>query len=351
MRRSVTITNSPVNLLIATPLEGEFIARIRAVDPRLHVVHRPDLLGTPGYIADHHPPANRTPAQEAEFRDLIAQAEIIFDFDTDAAPHYATLAPNLRWVQTTSAGVGQLVKRYGLDQTDVIITTSSGVHAGPLAEFVLMAVLMFTKRAFYLIEEKQNHSFNRFCADELAGQTMAIVGPGRVGSNVARLARAFGMRTTALPRRDRSPEEIGVDKVYRRDELHAMLAEADVVVLIMPHTPETENMIDAAAIAQLKPTALLVNIARGQVIDEDALIEALRHNRIAGAALDVFRQEPLPPDSPLWGLPNVIINPHSASTAATENAKITDLFCENLRHYLDGNLDQMRSTLDKVQLY
>jgi phosphoglycerate dehydrogenase-like enzyme len=347
----VTTPTGPVNLLIATPLEEEFIDRIRAVDPRLNVIHRPDLLGTPGYIADHHPPANRTPEQEAEFRSLLGQAEIIFDFDTDTAPHYATLAPNLRWIQTTSAGVGQAVKRFGLDQTDVMVTTSSGVHAGPLAEFVMMAVLMFTKNAAYLLAEKQKHSFNRFCADELAGKTLAVVGPGRVGSNVARLAKAFGMYTTALPRRDRTPEEIGVDKVYRRGDLHTMLAEADVIVLIMPHTPETENMIDAAAIAQLKPAAILVNIARGQVIDEDALIAALREGRIAGAALDVFRHEPLPPDSPLWDLPNVIINPHSASTAATENAKITDLFCENLRYYLDGDLGKMRSTLDKAQLY
>lgn len=344
-------TNGTVNLLIATPLGDEHIERIRAVDPRLNVIHRPDLLGTPEYIADQHPPANRTPEQEAEFRSLIAQAEIIYDFDTDAAPGYATLAPNLRWIQTTSAGVGQAVKRYGLDKTDVIVTTSSGVHAGPLTEFVMMATLMFTKRAFYLLEEKERHSFNRFCAEELAGKTMAIVGPGRVGSHVAMIARAFGMRTTALPRRDRPAAEIGVDKVYRREELHAMLGEADVVVLIMPHTPETENMIDAAAIAQLKPTAILVNIARGQVIDEEALIAALREGRIAGAGLDVFRQEPLPPDSPLWDLPNVIINPHSASTADTEDRKIMDIFCENLRYYLDGEFGKMRSQLDKAQLY
>jgi phosphoglycerate dehydrogenase-like enzyme len=215
----------------------------------------------------------------------------------------------------------------------------------------MMVTLMFTKRAFHLIEEKERHSFNRFCAEELAGKTMAIVGPGRVGGHVAMIARAFGMRTTALPRRERAPEEIGVDKVYRREELHAMLGEADVVVLIMPHTPETENMIDAAAIARLKPTAILVNIARGQVIDEDALIAALREGRIAGAALDVFREEPLPPSSPLWDLPNVIINPHSASTADTEDRKITDMFCENLRYYLDGKLGKMRSQLDKEQLY
>jgi phosphoglycerate dehydrogenase-like enzyme len=347
----VSDTTGPINLLIATPLAEDFVAQIRAVDPRLEVVHRPDLLGTPTYIADHHPPANRTPEQEAEFRSLISQAEIIYDFDTDAAPHYATLAPGLRWIQTTSAGVGQAVKRYGLDQTDVIVTTSSGVHSGPLTEFVMMATLMFTKRAFYLLEAKERREFERFCATELEGRTMAIVGPGRVGSNVARIARAFGMRTTALPRRHRSPEEIGVDKVYRREELHAMLGEADVVVLIMPHTPETENMIDAAALACLKPTAILVNIARGQVLDEEALIEVLREGRIAGAALDVFRQEPLPPDSPLWSLPNVIINPHSASTADTEDTKTVALFCENLRHYLAGDFGKMRNVLDKALLY
>ena len=130
-----------------------------------------------------------------------------------------------------------------------------------------------------------------------------------------------------------------------------MLSEADVITLIMPHTPETENMIDAAAIACLKPTAILVNIARGQVIDEDALIVALQERRIAGAALDVFRTEPLPADSPLWSLPNVFINPHSASTADSEDAKITALFCENLRYYLDGEFGRMRSVLDKAQLY
>lgn len=347
----MSATSEPVKLLIATPLGEEHIARIRAVDPRLEITYRPDLLGKPTYIADHHPPANRTPEQEAEFRALIAQAEIIYDFDTDTAPHYATLAPGLRWIQTTSAGVGPAAKRYGLGETEVIITTSSGVHAGPLAEFVMMATLMFTKRAFYLMEAKERHEFERFCSGELAGKTMAIVGPGRVGSNVARLARAFGMRTTALPRRQRPAEEIGVDRVYGRDELHAMLGEADVVTLIIPHTPETENLLDRAALACLKPTAILVNIARGQVIDEEALIETLREGRIAGAALDVFRTEPLPADSPLWSLPNVIINPHSASTADTEDAKIMDIFCENLRHYLDGDFDKMQSRLYVERLY
>lgn len=340
-----------VKLLIGTPLEVELVERIRAVDPRLEVTFRPDLLGTPRYIADHHPPDGRDAAGEAAFRALLAETEILFDFDTATARQLPTLAPRLRWIQTTSAGVGQMVKAYGLDKTDVVVTTSSGVHATPLAEFVMMAILMFTKRYFYLAELKERRDFERLCSPSLPGKTLAIVGPGKIGREIARLARPFGLRTTALGRTGRSAEELGVDRVYTRAELRPMLAEADFVTLIVPHTAETEGMIGAAELAAMKPSAVLINIARGQVIDEDALIAALRDGRLAGAALDVFSREPLPPDSPLWTLPNVIINPHSASTAEEENGKIIDIFCENLAHYLAGHPERMRNILDKVQLY
>ncbi len=340
-----------VQLLIGTPLEPELVAQIRALDPRLDVTFRPDLLGTPRYRADHHPPAGRDAAQEAEFRALLAEAEVLFDFDLATAPHLAELAPRLRWIQTSSAGVGQAVRRYGLDRTDVLVTTASGIHAGPLAEFVLMAALMFTKRAFYLIEAKERREFARFCSGELRGRTLAIVGPGKIGREIARLARAFGMTVSALGRGRHTPEELGVDRVYARGQLRALLAEADFVVLSAPHTPETENLLGAAELAAMKPTAILINVARGELVDEEALVAALAEGRLAGAALDVFRREPLPPDSPLWALPNVLLNPHSASTADSENAKLTALFCENLRHYLDGHPERMRNILDKGRLY
>ena len=340
-----------VPLLIGSPLEAELVERIRAVDPRLAVTFRPDLLGTPRYPADHHPPAGRDAAREAEFRALLAGAEILFDFDTETAPRLETLAPRLRWIQASSAGVGQAVKGYGLDRTDVIVTTASGIHAGPLAEFVIMAALMFTKRAFHLLEEQRWHRYERLATGELPGRVLAIIGPGKIGREVARLARAFGMTVTALPRRARPPEELGVDRVYDRTGLGAMLAEADFLVLAMPHTPETENMIGAGELAHMKPGAVLINIARGAVLDEGALVDALREGRLGGAALDVFREEPLPPDSPLWTLPNVLISPHSASTAESENGKIVDLFCENLRHYLDGHPERMRNVLDKERMY
>ena len=340
-----------VQLLIGTPLEPEFVEQIRAVDPRLDVTFRPDLLGTPRYHADHHPPAHRDADQEAAFRALLREAEILFDFDLDTAPHLPALAPRLRWIQTSSAGVGQAVRRYGLDRTGVIVTTASGVHAGPLAEFVALAMLMFTKRAFALLEAQRRREFRRFCTGELRGRTLALVGPGKVGREVARVARAFGMVVTALGRGAHTPEELGVDRVYTRPDLHAMLAEADFLVLAVPHTPETEGLIGAAELAALPPGAVLINIARGEVVDEVALIAALRAGRLAGAALDVFRQEPLPPDHPLWALPNVLINPHSASTADSENAKLTALFCANLRHYLDGHPERMQNILDKHRLY
>ncbi len=143
----------------------------------------------------------------------------------------------------------------------------------------------------------------------------------------------------------------GVDRVFGRDVLIPMLAGADCVVLCVPHTPDTTGMIGAAELAALKPDAVLVNIARGVVIDEDALITVLQEGKIGLAALDVFRTEPLPAESPLWKLPTVLVCPHSASTADTEPGKLTDRFIENLGHYLNGEHDRMAPVLDKIRLY
>lgn len=340
-----------VRVLIGSPLDPALVEQIRAVDPRLDVVFRPDLLGTPCYDGDHYAPARRDEAREAEFRALLAETDVLFDFDATTASQIVALAPRLRWIQSTSSGVGQAAKRYGLVDTDIIVTTASGVHAVPLAEFVLMAILMFTKHYGFLAEMKAQRKFERFASGTLPGKTLAIIGPGKIGREIARLARPFGVRLMALGRVAHTADELGVDEVYRRADLHTMLGEADFVVLAVPHTAETEGMIGAAEIAAIKRGAVLINIARGQVIDEDALIAALRDGHLAGAALDVFRKEPLPADSPFWAMPNVIINSHSASTAEGENAKIVALFCENLRRYLDGEPTKMRNILDKDLLY
>lgn len=345
------MTTEPVRVLIGSPLDPALVEQIRAVDPRLDVAFRPDLLGKARYDGDHYAPAGRDATREVEFRALLAETEVLFDFDAGTAAQLVALAPRLRWLQSTSAGVGQAARRYGLLDTEIIVTTASGVHAVPLAEFVLMAMLMFTKHYGFLAELKARRRFDKFASGTLPGKTLAIIGPGKIGREIARLARPFGVRLTALARTARTATDLGVDRVYTRDELHAMLGEADFVALAVPHTADTEEMIGAAEIATMKPGAVLINIARGVVVDEDALIAALRSGHLTGAALDVFRKEPLPADSPLWDLPNVIINSHSASTAEGENAKIVDLFCENLRHYLDGEPEKMRNVLDKKLLY
>ncbi len=349
-------SQDPAVIMIASPLEREYVERIASVDPhRVKVIYRPDLLPPPRYIADH--PGidgwTRSDGQEAEWRALLSEADVLWDFyeAPDAAP--LELSPRLAWAQTTSAGVGQWVRRLGLQDSDVIVTTASGVHKGPLTEFVFAALLFHVKRFRHLLAEQAAHRWERFSTGELTGMNLAVIGPGRIGREVARIGAAFGMTVWAIAR-DNSPgrtAELGVERVVSRADLHDLLGWADCTVLCTPHTDETEQLIDRAAIAAIKPGAALINIARGQVIDEPAMIEALQSGRIGVAAVDVVAEEPLSPDSPLWDLPNVLISPHSASTAITENARITDIFVHNLRCYLDGRVDEMTPVLDKARLY
>ena len=180
---------------------------------------------------------------------------------------------------------------------------------------------------------------------------MCVVGLGRIGREVARLARALDMRTVGTVRdvRGRAAADLHVERLLPTDELDALLPETDAVVLTCPLTPSTYHLLDRRRISLLEPTAIVVNVARGQVVEEPALLDALRSGRLRGAALDVFEEEPLPPENPLWDLPNVLVSPHSASTVAAENERIVELFCDNLRRYLDGK--PLLNVLDKELLY
>lgn len=341
--------------MITSPLEEWHVARMAAAYPeQVELIYRSDLMPGLRYVGDHGDPAyRRTPGQEREWHALLRRADVLLDFPQNESKPVLELAPRLRWVQTTSAGVGPLVKRLGLQDSDLIVTTASGLHAQPLTEFVFAALLFHSKEIGRLQGEQRERQWNRFCGIELAGRTMAIIGPGRIGREIARVARAFHMRVVAMGR-ETDPartETLGVDRLYRRDELPTMLAEADCLVICAPMTPETEDLLGAAEFAALKPGAVFVNIGRGAIVDEAALLAALQDGRIAFAALDVFREEPLPPESPFWALPNVLVNPHSASTVDTENAKIVDRFIENLGHFLAGELERMAPQLDKQRLY
>ena len=341
-------------LFFASPLEAEQVVRIRAAaGPEIEVVHTPELHPPLRYVADHNGREDfrRDAAAEARWRAHLARATILWDFP-DKSVGLAE-APHVRWVQTTSAGVGQMVAKLGLADSDLLVTTARGVHAEALAEFVFLALLMRSKDLLRLQRDQRAHRWERYCGGELAGQTLAIIGAGRIGAQTARIGRAFGMRvigTLANPSPARAAE-LGLDAVHGQDQLHTVLAAADAVVLSTPHTAATERMIDAAALAAMKPGATLINIARGLVVDEPAMIAALRSGRLGFAALDVATVEPLPADSPLWDMENVLISPHSASTAPSENRKIADIFIHNLGCWRAGRIGDMRNVLDKKRMY
>lgn len=341
-------------VFIATPLESEYVERIKRIaGDRAEVIAETDLWPPLRYVADHKGKDGfaRSPDQEARWRKHLGRAEIIWDFPPDPAD--LASAPKLKWVQTTSSGVGQMVAKLGSAAANLLVTTARGVHAQPLAEFVFMALLAHVKDLARLKQEQQAHRWERYCGDGLAGKTLAVIGAGQVGGRIAEIGKAFGMRVLAGVRSagaDRAAA-MGVDGVFAPDRLMSVLPEADAVVLIAPHTPETENMVDAKAFAAMKNGVAFVNIGRGQCVDEDALIAALRSGKVAFAALDVARVEPLPASSPLWDMPNVLISPHSASTVHQENGRIADIFCHNLLCYLDGRQNEMRNILDKARLY
>jgi phosphoglycerate dehydrogenase-like enzyme len=325
---------------------------MRAVDPaRLDVVYEPDLLPSTRYIGDHvGAPFKRTEEQQRRWREALGTAEVLWDVPRNVEE--LALARQLRWVQMTSTGVGQLMKNLRL-RPDVLVTTARGVHATPLGEFVFMVLLARWRGLDYLQAEQRAHRWTRYCGEGVAGRRIVVIGAGDLARGLAQRARAFEMTTVVIARdttKTRAHDRIFHEIRPRRD-LQAVLAEADAVVVTVPHTPETEGMIDRAAFAAMKPGVVFVNIARGRVIDEAALLDGLKSGRIGYAALDVATTEPLPPESPFWDMPNVLISPHSASTVVGENAKIVEIFCWNLRCWLDGRLSEMRNVLDRERMY
>jgi phosphoglycerate dehydrogenase-like enzyme len=340
-----------VTVLLASPLEPALVERIAAVDPaRLEVVYRGDLLGQPRYPGDHFPPIERSPAQAAEWARLLAQAEVMLDVDQPSTTDFLQRAPRVKWVQSSSSGVGQWIQRLGLTEAPVLVTNAAGMHARPLAEYALFAMLYFAKRWPRMAHEQRLHHWERCAIDTLEAKTLGIIGLGHVGQAVARLAEPLGLRTLGVRRSGPAGGPLeAVEQVYAPDQLATVLAASDYVVLCVPYTAETVGLLGPRELAALKPSAVLINIARGSVLDEPALIEALQAGRLAGAALDVVGHEPLAPDSPLWDLPNVLITPHSMSTACTENEWLVALFCDNLRRYLAGA--PLRNLVDKRRGY
>ncbi len=333
-----------VKVLSVMKLSDEQLERLRAVSPRLEV-------------------AQVTCKTPEDMLPLMGEPEVLYTYHADFSPEQA---PRLKWVQLSSAGADHLLGK-PIMQSDIAITTASGIHAVPIAEYVFGSMLAFARRFHLTFPLQQKHEWPKgrwsgLLGVELRGATIGIIGYGSIGREIGRIAKAFGMRVLASKRNPAKRDDAGyqtpgagdakmqyVDEVFGPDQLQEMVAACDYVVVALPLTPETRGLVSESVINAMKPTAYFVNISRGEVVDEEALIRALREGRIAGAGLDVFWQEPLPPDSPLYDLPNVILTPHISGATVAYNDRATDLFAENLRRYLAG--EPLLNLVDKTVGY
>lgn len=323
------MAQKPINVIVAMDFSDEIIHNLRAVSPRLHIErHFPNVPDS-----------------------VWSEAEILYTARHFPAP---AQAPRLRWIQMHSAGVDHAVKQPIFQAEDVDITTSSGIHVAQMAEFCLMMMLAFTYKLPTALKYQAHAEWPEkagkiFEPNELRGQTLGIVGYGSIGRELARIASALGMTALASKRdamhlEDRgSYMEHGIGdpdgsipaRIYPAEAIASMVAQCDFVVVTAPLVEGAKPIVTQEVLQAMKKTAILINVARGNVVDEAALITALSSGKIAGAALDVFHEEPLPSSSPLWILENVILTPHISGHSVRYHEKAAILFAENLQRYLN----------------
>lgn len=321
-----------VHVLMAVAFPEPLLERIRTVSPdvKLHV--------------------HTARSDENLPKDLLPDVEVLYTLEALPLPEQA---PNLRWVQFHFAGIDQVLD-HPLLRSDVVVTTLSGAAAPQMGEYALMALLALGHRMPRMIKDKlekrwAEDRFDRFRPRELRGSTVGIVGYGSIGREVARLCRAFGATVLASKRDVMQPEDAGytpdgmgdpgsadVERLYPAQAIGSMVSICDFVVVTVPLTPETRGLVGRNVFKQMKAGAFLVDLSRGGVVDHGALLEALQDKRLAGAMLDVYPVEPLPENSPLWDMPNVLLSPHIAGASGAYFERATVLFRENLRRYLDG---------------
>jgi len=266
----------------------------------------------------------------------IGDAEILVAWGINPIQPFYAQAKNVRWIHALTAGVESLLFPE-TQNSPVLISNSKGIHGIPMAEHVLGLMLSFTRRLNLFHQQQTQHLWKRPSIDdlhEINDKTIAVVGLGSIGHEIAKKAKAMDMIVIAAKRE--MTQEPFVDRLYRPEQLLEMLSQADFVVVTLPLTDSTKNLFGREQFAAMKTTAYFINVSRGGVVQEDQLIEALKENKIAGAGLDVFAQEPLPESSPLWDLPNVIVTPHLSAISPVYLDRALQLFAQNLARYIDG---------------
>ena len=324
-------------------------------DPRLTIVASPHFAVRPEQLrrlATAHPRVDvrfvSTPDEYAAVLPDVDAAITGFGVTVEQLAH----APRLRWLQAQSAGVDRLLTPE-LRRSSLLITASKGPMGVLMAEHVVALLFALARNLPGFFRDQREHSWRRFAPErpplrELSGKTILVLGVGSVGQEIARICKVgLQMRVLGFARsRQECPY---VDRFIPRADLHQALGEADVVTLSLPTTPETTRIIDAAALTAMKPGAFLINVGRGQLVDEAALVEALRSGHLGGAGLDAFEVEPLPAESPLWSLPNVIVTPHTSAITDHLGDRFVDFWSGNVRRFAEG--EPLLGVVDKMAGY
>jgi phosphoglycerate dehydrogenase-like enzyme len=332
-----------INILVTSVLSRKALDRIAAVSPKIKIMDASGL-----WYASNIVIAERERCfSDVKFANMLAQAEIIYGYRPPQ--NVIDRSPKLKWIQTVLAGVDHFLTA-DIVKSRVTVTNMKGIHALPVSEMALSMMLMFAKQAPFCFLNKEKKKWERFIPMLLRTKTVGIVGLGSIGRELARMSKAFGMRVIATRRTAKNGDRARyVDLIIPMKNLRTLLSESDFVVLILPSTSETYKLIGEKELRAMKPTAYLINVGRGSTVDEEAMVRALEQGWIAGAGLDNYTVEPLPVDSKLWVLPNVIISPHVSGRLVNYYDVVTDLFCDNLKRYISGQ--RLRNVVNKKAGY
>lgn len=343
--------------VVAVPLKDEHLRLIHEREPRLELVKDDSVLAPMRWDADFDgdPDFHRTDEQRRRYEALLDSADVIFGLPGSAPAELARTVRadrGLRWVQLTAAGAGAEVKAAGLSREEldrVVFTTGAGPHAGPLAEFALFGILAGAKDLTRLQTQQRRRQWTgRWSMRAVDGSTVLVLGLGHIGREVAAKLAALGARVIGTSRR-RGLQLPDVHEIVDPGQLASVMGRVDAIVNTLPGTDATAGLLSADLLARVRPGVTLVSVGRGSVIDEQALVGALRDGRVGLAVLDVFATEPLPADSPLWTLPNVLVSPHTAANSPREEALLAELFAANATRFLDGQ--QLENVVDTVEFY
>jgi phosphoglycerate dehydrogenase-like enzyme len=271
-----------------------------------------------------------------------AEAEALIGHHYQFDDELLSAAGKLRWIQSLTTGTDAILKLKSL-LPEVIVTSTRGMHGPQMSELVFLQMLALLRDFPRMQRNQAAHLWERRPQPLLSGKTIVIVGVGAVSEALAPRCKIFGMRVYGVSESARQPP--GFDRIFSRAHIHQAAAAADFLVLIVPHSPQTEKLIDAQVLAAMKPSAYLINVARGGVLDEEALSAALRDKRIAGAALDVFRHSPLPAQHPLWDEPRLVITPHIGGMSDIYLEQAYPLVRDNMRAFLSGVISAMNNVV------